>query len=87
MEKGIGPKLSAKYGLRAYSTIYFINGNGKKIHESVGYKGVSDFINLGKQALKKYKPTKNNNKKTVISSDGYLNVASKSIKNNLCIRV
>lgn len=54
MERGEGPKLAEKLGLRAYPTLYFIDGNGKvvKIHE--GAMGAQDFLQLGKdvQAIK-----------------------------------
>ncbi len=57
MEKNeAGPKLSSKYGLRAYPTIYFIDGDGNKIHQSVGYLTPNPFIKEGKTALEKYQP-------------------------------
>ncbi|MDD4602842.1 MAG: thioredoxin family protein [Bacteroidales bacterium] len=52
MEKGEGPELSAKYQVRAYPTLLFINGNGELIHKQVGApQHVLNYIEMGKVAL------------------------------------
>jgi len=53
MEKGEGPELARKYRVRAYPTLFFINGDGKVVHQSLGYHRKNEFLKLGKQALKK----------------------------------
>lgn len=37
MEKGEGPQLSQRYGVRAYPTLFFIDANGKVVGKNVGY--------------------------------------------------
>lgn len=36
MEKGEGPALAAKYQVRAYPTLFFINGDGKVVRKVLG---------------------------------------------------
>lgn len=50
MEKGEGPMLSKKYGVRAYPTFLFINSDGELVHKGVGGQSPEDFIKLGKAA-------------------------------------
>lgn len=48
MEKGEGIELSKKLGIRAYPTLFFIDGKGNVVKKSVGYLGTEDFLKLGK---------------------------------------
>lgn len=54
MEKGEGRKLAQQYGVRAYPTLLFIDGEGKVVHTDKGAKPVDRFLMLGKTALKKF---------------------------------
>lgn len=51
MEKGEGPALSAKYGLTAYPTLYFIDHKGKVVKSALGYHNVNKLLKLGETAL------------------------------------
>lgn len=50
MENGEGPELAELYGVRAYPTLLFIDGNGELVHRAVGYHEAEQFIELGKTA-------------------------------------
>lgn len=52
MEKGEGPALAKRYGVRAYPTLYFINGDGEVVHKIVGALGPDDFLERSAPALK-----------------------------------
>lgn len=61
MEKGEGPEIAEKYGVRAYPTFLFINGNGELVHSGLGYMPPADFLTLAKAAgdpTKQYNPMK-----------------------------
>lgn len=51
MERGEGPALSRKYGVRAYPTLFFIDHTGKVVHSALGYHKTSELIRLGKGVL------------------------------------
>ncbi len=51
MEKGEGPALAKKYGVKAYPTYLFLNSDGELVHTAVGYFEAEDFIGKGKVAL------------------------------------
>jgi thiol-disulfide isomerase/thioredoxin len=51
MEKGEGPSLARKFGVRAYPTLLYINSDGKVIKRTEGARGAQDFIQLGKSAM------------------------------------
>lgn len=52
MEKGEGPQLSAKYEVKAYPTLLFINQNGEMVHKRVGApQKVSDYIEMANVAV------------------------------------
>lgn len=54
MEKSAdGPRLSKKFGLRAYPSLYFINGNEEVKHNGLGYMKPNQLIELGKAAIAK----------------------------------
>lgn len=53
MEKGDGPALAKKHGIRAYPTYLFIDGDGNVVHQDDGYKQPDAFIEVGKAALAK----------------------------------
>ncbi|MFK7970257.1 MAG: thioredoxin family protein [Bacteroidia bacterium] len=51
MEKGEGPTFAAKYGVRAYPTIFYIDFTGAEIHKAVGYRAPNQLLAEGKKAL------------------------------------
>lgn len=51
MEKEAGVQLAEKYGVKAYPTLLFINGEGKVIHRASGYHNAPLLIDLGRTAL------------------------------------
>lgn len=51
MEKGEGPTLAQKFGVRAYPTLYFIDPNTQKVvHQVLGYRSVDQLMAIGKVA-------------------------------------
>lgn len=50
-EQGEGVIFSRKYRVRAYPSLFFINGNGEVVHRATGFHGVADFKRLGETAL------------------------------------
>lgn len=50
MEKGEGIDLAKKYGVKAYPTYLFIDGDGKEVHRTLGYVEEKDFIQFAKDA-------------------------------------
>lgn len=50
MEKGEGIELAKKYGVKAYPTYLFINGDGEVMYRGTGYYEEEAFINIGKEA-------------------------------------
>jgi len=48
-----GPRLSRKYALKAYPTLYFINGDENLVHEALGYMKPQELIAVGEIALDK----------------------------------
>ncbi|SDE19179.1 Thioredoxin-like [Mucilaginibacter pineti] len=53
MEKGDGPQLAAKWGLRAYPTLLIFTPKGKPVYGSEGYIGADALIRFGVKALNK----------------------------------
>lgn len=52
MEKGDGPELAKKYGVRAYPTLLFLDSEGNMVHKKVGAMGeVQDYITMGNNAM------------------------------------
>ncbi|SDK00496.1 Thioredoxin-like [Pedobacter sp. ok626] len=51
MEKGEGPALKDKYGVSAYPTYLFVNGDGEVVHKIVGSMSASEFMEEAKKAL------------------------------------
>ncbi|GAA4234651.1 hypothetical protein GCM10022291_14580 [Postechiella marina] len=51
MEKGEGIALNSKYGIKAYPTLLFIDGNGNEVHKLVGGLKAPDLIEGAKSAL------------------------------------
>ncbi len=51
MEKGEGIDLAKKYGVQAYPTFLFIDGDGNLVHRVCGSDQPKDFIQTGKDAL------------------------------------
>lgn len=52
MEKGEGPALKDKYGVSAYPTYLFINGDGEVVHKIVGGMPPKEFMDEAAKALK-----------------------------------
>ncbi len=50
MEKGEGIKLARSFGVMAYPTLIFANGDGEVVHRSVGYHDSDQLIELGEAA-------------------------------------
>lgn len=50
MEKGEGPEVSQRYGVRAYPTYIFVDGNGDLVHRGLGAMPMDKFIAVGKAA-------------------------------------
>lgn len=50
MEKGEGVALAKKYGVKAYPTYLFINGDGEAVYRGTGYYEENDFVKIGKEA-------------------------------------
>jgi len=48
MEKGEGIALSKKLQLRAYPTLYWINGNGEVVDQQTGYMNAANLLGYGK---------------------------------------
>lgn len=51
MEKGEGLEIAQQYGVRAYPTFLFIDGDGVLQHRSVGYHEAAEFVKVGLGAL------------------------------------
>ncbi len=51
MEKGEGVTIAQKYGVKAYPTYLFIDGNGEVIYRGTGYFVAPEFIKIAKEAL------------------------------------
>jgi thiol-disulfide isomerase/thioredoxin len=54
MEKGEGPGLAQRYGVRSYPTLLYIDSDGKVVHNGAGARPPEAFIELGQEALKKF---------------------------------
>lgn len=50
-EKGEGPKLVTKYGVRDYPTLLILNARGEVIHRNVSAISPQDLIKFGKEGL------------------------------------
>ncbi|MET3536220.1 thioredoxin family protein [Chryseobacterium limigenitum] len=50
MEKGEGIDIAKKYGVKAFPTYLFIDGNGEEVHRTLGYVEEKDFIQFAKDA-------------------------------------
>ena len=50
MEKGEGPEIAKKYGVRAYPTYIFVNGDGEIVHRSLGSMPAEKFIAVANAA-------------------------------------
>ncbi|MBK7128328.1 MAG: DUF255 domain-containing protein [Crocinitomicaceae bacterium] len=54
MEKNAdGPRLSSKFNLEAYPTLYFINADEEVVHQSLGYQEPEALIKVGETAFGK----------------------------------
>lgn len=51
MEKGEGFEIGARYGIKAYPTLLFLDGNGEVLHKHVGMMNPEDLIEAGKKAV------------------------------------
>ncbi|MBI3135983.1 MAG: thioredoxin family protein [Bacteroidetes bacterium] len=48
-----GPRLSTKYGLQAYPTLYFVDSDENIVHQTLGYMEPSQLISAGEVAVSK----------------------------------
>ncbi|MCE7068339.1 thioredoxin fold domain-containing protein [Dyadobacter sp. CY326] len=53
METGEGLKLAGKYKLKAYPTLFFIDGKGKVVKQVIGYQTPEKLLDLAKSVQKK----------------------------------
>lgn len=53
MEKGEGLDFSDKYGVSAFPTLLYIDGEGQLVMKAVGYMDPAKFLDAGRSALKK----------------------------------
>ncbi|MGR3809658.1 thioredoxin family protein [Jiulongibacter sp. NS-SX5] len=54
MEKGEGPTLARKFGVRAYPTLYFIDPNTQQVvHQVLGYRNPEQLMSVAKTAQAK----------------------------------
>jgi thioredoxin-related protein len=51
MEKGMGPALLTRYGITAFPTLLFVDGEGEIVHKALGYLDVEQFVELGNTVL------------------------------------
>jgi thioredoxin-related protein len=51
MEKGVGPALLTRYGITAFPTLLFIDGEGNIVHKALAFHDVEQFIELGNTVL------------------------------------
>lgn len=51
-EKGEGAKLSHKFGIKAYPTLFFLNNKGEVVHKIVGYINAAELILEANKLLK-----------------------------------
>jgi thioredoxin-related protein len=51
MEKGEGPEVAQRYGINAYPTLLFLDGNGQLVHKALGFHDVAAFLEVGKTAM------------------------------------
>lgn len=50
MEKGEGREVAQRYGVRAYPTFLFLNGDGELVLQNSGYLQEADFLKIGEEA-------------------------------------
>lgn len=53
MEKGRGPELAAKWGMRAYPTLIVFSPDGKPVLGTEGFMGPDELLRFGRDALAK----------------------------------
>src|SRR5690606_26455382 len=51
MEKGEGLEFAREYGVNAYPTLLFLNGDGKILHKHLGAVPVDKFLSVGHDAV------------------------------------
>jgi thioredoxin-related protein len=51
MEKGVGPALLTRYGITAFPTLLFVDGEGSIVHKALGFHDVEQFVELGNTVL------------------------------------
>jgi len=87
MEKGEGVQIAQKYGVRAYPTFLYINGNGELVHRTCGSCPPQDFLGLAKDALNPEKQLVNI-KKNFEADPGNVAIAKNyfALLENACMR-
>lgn len=51
MEKGEGPELAEKYGVKVFPTFLFISPQGEALHKSAGFQEAAKFVQTGQDAM------------------------------------
>jgi thioredoxin-related protein len=51
MEKGVGPALLTRYGITAFPTLLFVDGEGGIVHKALGFLDAEQFLELGNTVL------------------------------------
>jgi len=51
MERGEGPAIAMRYGVRAYPTLLFLSTSGEVVHKILGYHDAVALMNEGRKAL------------------------------------
>lgn len=54
MERGEGLDFAKKYQVRSYPSFYYIDGNGKVVHQAKGARPAPAFIKLGEFAMRQF---------------------------------
>jgi len=54
MEKGEGIAIAKKYDVLAYPSYLFIDGDGNKVYNKIGYFEEKDFLKIGQDAFEGY---------------------------------
>lgn len=55
MERGEGPSVGSKYGVKAYPTLLFIDGKGALVSTALGYRVADDLLKIGKEVIRNKK--------------------------------
>ena len=54
-EKGEGPEIVKKYGVRAYPTLLFLNPSGEVVHQFKGFRPAAEFLAIANHVIENNK--------------------------------